>query len=138
MDSTATAKSGVVRNADAAFGEVNSPASLLVAAAAALSLGNATSKVSRTLAAATVSVTASNGTPALSATLERSPTFTSGVKSSTLPATTISVVSTAAVGGSGGGETKGGGEAGIADPVRKTAAAAPLSPRPRTHMRAPK
>ena len=94
-------------------------ASALTALAASLPLPREMVKLRRTLADVTRSATASSATPAASATLDRIAVWMLGVKSATLPATTIDVEMVARAGARGGGESgisgSGGGVVGVAE-----------------------
>ena len=120
-----------------------------VPAAAAAALSKAIVKLSRTLAAWTLRLTALRGTAASVATVARREMRTSAVKSETAPATMTVVVARAAVGGSGGAggggtiatDVVGGGDndagSGGAGAI-STAAAAPPSAHAKTMRHAPR
>ena len=112
MERTLIASELTDRNELAVVGSASCVARPDAAAAVFMPVGTAMSNVSRTLAEATVSVTAATGTPTCVATLERSSCWTVGVKSATLPDTMTAVEIVAAVGGSGAGDVPAGGEGG--------------------------
>ena len=119
MLSTLTGKLAEERKALAVDVSLSCCERTAVPAVATSGLENSMAKLKRTLAAATLKATALRGTPISEATLERSDTRTSAVKSGITPATTTSAVTTiggvvvvvapGAPGGYGGLEAGGGG-----------------------------
>ena len=150
MFSTTMGRADDVRKALAVPVSLSRLARAFVPAAAAATLSKAIVKLSRTLAACTLRLTALRGTAASVATVVRREVRTSAVKSETAPATMTVVVARATVGGSGGAgddgtvvadDGGGGNDAGSGDagaPPIITAAAAPPSAQARTTRHAPR
>jgi hypothetical protein len=103
MDSIVTASAGVVKKALAATGVASCASRATIAAPAVILAGKAMSKVSKTLAASTVSVTDDADNPTSVATLERISCWTVAVKSDTSPAAITAVVMIVTVSGEVGG-----------------------------------